>query len=276
MSQSKPKNIIRTSKQANPFVMIDHRPLNDPNLSWQAKGMLAYLLSKPDNWTIIVADLEKRATNGRDSVKSILKELETKGYIERRRVRDEKTGRFSHMETIVYELPQKHLIEPQAENPLVEDDTTNGFSVSGESTAGEPTAGESDPSNKDSNNNEQSKNERNKTRLDKGSGLVDDSSIDFSTNNDVDGKRLDAHFELYVERPPSKSEKRALRELAAKYGMDWVESAFVEYLVQNDLQGIKAPIRYIKGVLENWSVEGMRMTDVIAHLRRLPKKEADA
>ena len=108
----------------------------------------------------------------------------------------------------------------------------------------------------------------------KGSGLVDDSSIDFSTNNDVDGKRLDAHFELYVERPPSKSEKRALRELAAKYGLDWVESAFVEYLVQNDLQGVKAPMRYIRGVLENWSVEGMRMTDVIAHLRRLPKQEA--
>lgn len=89
------KNIVRTSKRENPFVMIDHRPLNDDNLSWQAKGLLAYLLSKPDNWIVIVADLVKRATNGRDSVNSILKELEQKGYIERIKIRDRDWTIFS-------------------------------------------------------------------------------------------------------------------------------------------------------------------------------------
>lgn len=153
------KNIIRTSKRENPFVMIDHRPINNPELSWQAKGLLCYLLSKPDNWTVIIADLEQRATNGRDSVKSIMKELEQKGYLERTRVRDEVTGQFSHMETIVYEVPQEHLLNPQTENPLVDKKIseyakgqlkpTNGFS-----TAGKPSAGKSTPNNIDLSNND--------------------------------------------------------------------------------------------------------------------------
>lgn len=156
-------NIVRTSKRENPYVMIDHRPLNDMNLSWQAKGMLAYLLSKPDDWTVIIADLEKRATNGRDAVKSIMKELEQKGYIERRRIRDPKTGRFSHMETIVYEVPQEHLLNPQTENPLVDSsrenttkaqlEPTNGFSTGGKSSAGKSAPTNNDLTKNDLSNN---------------------------------------------------------------------------------------------------------------------------
>lgn len=156
-------NIVRTNKRDNPYVMIDHRPLNDPNLSWQAKGILAYLLSKPDDWTVVIADLEKRATNGRDSVKSIMKELERKGYIERRRIRDPETGRFSHMETIVYELPQEHLLNPQAENPLVDSSRANATKdqlkpTNGFSAGGETTAGKSAPTNNDLTKNDLSNN----------------------------------------------------------------------------------------------------------------------
>ena len=37
--------------------------------------MISYLLSKPDGWKTMMVDLKNRATNGRDSVQSIMKEL---------------------------------------------------------------------------------------------------------------------------------------------------------------------------------------------------------
>lgn len=39
-------SIVRINKRDNPYVQIDHRVLEDTRLSWKAKGLLAYLLSK--------------------------------------------------------------------------------------------------------------------------------------------------------------------------------------------------------------------------------------
>lgn len=99
------RNIIRTVKQDNPYAVIDKRFLNNVGLSFKAKGILAYLLSKPDNWQILVSDLIKQSTDGRDSVYSGLKELEMNGYLERKIVRDGK-GKFLGYEYVVYEAPK--------------------------------------------------------------------------------------------------------------------------------------------------------------------------
>lgn len=82
-------------------------------------------------------------------------------------------------------------------------------------------------------------------------------------------RRVLSVFESHIGRPPSKTERRTLERLVNEYGEWWVECAFTEYMIQSDLQEIKVPLRYIEGVLENWRVEGMRMTDVIEHLKRL-------
>lgn len=107
----------------------------------------------------------------------------------------------------------------------------------------------------------------------KGSSPVIDSSAEVSATSEsaptINEKRMRELFELHVGRKPSKSEMRDLLKLANRYGQDWVESACVEYMVQSDLQEVAVPIRYIQGVLENWTVEGMRMTDVVKHLKRL-------
>lgn len=100
----KTNTIIRTSKRENPYVMIDKYGLNDERLSWKAKGLLAYLLSKPDDWQVYESDLIKRAADGRDSVRTGLRELEKYGYLSRRQIRGE-NGSFGHMEYIVYERP---------------------------------------------------------------------------------------------------------------------------------------------------------------------------
>ena len=67
---------FRTVKDPeNPFVMMDKRPVNDETISWGAKGLLAYLLSKPNDWTIILTDLVKRSTDGRYAVRNLVNEL---------------------------------------------------------------------------------------------------------------------------------------------------------------------------------------------------------
>jgi len=45
----------------NPFVRADKGFINDPSISYKAKGIMLYLLSKPDHWKLIPADLKNWA-----------------------------------------------------------------------------------------------------------------------------------------------------------------------------------------------------------------------
>ena len=60
--------VIRVRKRPNNFVMIDKTFLEDERLSFKAKGILAYLLSKPDNWKVIVGNLVKYSNDGKSAV----------------------------------------------------------------------------------------------------------------------------------------------------------------------------------------------------------------
>lgn len=114
--------IVRVSKRDSGYTILDPYFLSDDRLTWKAKGLLAYLLSKPSNWRVYIADLVKRSKDGRDAVYSAIKELETCGYVERRQTRDE-SNRITGMETVIYERP---IIDdlgpdsPQTEIPYVE------------------------------------------------------------------------------------------------------------------------------------------------------------
>ncbi|PPA90104.1 helix-turn-helix domain-containing protein [Brevibacillus laterosporus] len=112
----KNKTIVRVIKRESPFVQIDKIPINDERLSWKAKGLLVYLISKPDDWTIIISDLVNKAKDGRDSVYAGLKELEQTGYLSRVRERDS-NGKFLPMEYRIYETPQITEIEPLPDFP---------------------------------------------------------------------------------------------------------------------------------------------------------------
>jgi len=84
------KSIMRVRKNRdNPFVMMDKRIFANTSLSWKAKGILGYLLSKPDDWVIRISDLIKQSTDGRDAVYSGVKELRKAGYVELVDVRNE-------------------------------------------------------------------------------------------------------------------------------------------------------------------------------------------
>lgn len=96
--------IIRIQKRESPYVQIDRAALEDNRLSWKARGILAYLLSKPDDWSIHLFDIVNHGTEGRDSVRSALKELETFGYAKLELVRSEK-GHVAGKEWVICESP---------------------------------------------------------------------------------------------------------------------------------------------------------------------------
>lgn len=136
-------NIIRVQKRENPFVMIDKTGLRDKNLSWKAKGLLAYLISLPDDWKIHERELATHSKDGRDSTRSAMKELIEHGYVVRRQLRGE-AGKFAEYETVVYEIPQERDSEAVS--------TADGFSDHGETDHGETDFGKSENGKSDRTN----------------------------------------------------------------------------------------------------------------------------
>jgi hypothetical protein len=107
--ETKDKTVFRVAKNAdNPFVMIDRRPIENPALSWKAKGILAYLLSRPDDWVIRFRDLVNRSTDGGHMVRAAMKELKAAGHLKVTTERE--GGRIVRWVYQVYEIP---LVENQ-------------------------------------------------------------------------------------------------------------------------------------------------------------------
>lgn len=64
----------------NPYFMQRRATAQDERLSYEARGVLSYLLSKPGDWQIRVGDLQTEHC-GRDKVYRILRELKQCGYL---------------------------------------------------------------------------------------------------------------------------------------------------------------------------------------------------
>lgn len=131
MSEAKPdyttraKTIFRVEKNAdNPFVMIDRRVIENPKLSWKAKGLLAYLLSRPDNWVVRFGDLAKRAPDGGHTVRAAMKELKAAGHV--KVVAERENGRVKQWTYTVFESPVSPDVDfQQVEKQDVENRTLN-------------------------------------------------------------------------------------------------------------------------------------------------------
>lgn len=52
--------------------MLDKGFLNDIRLSWKAKGLLAYMLSLPDDWSFCISDLATHSKCSRESTANIM------------------------------------------------------------------------------------------------------------------------------------------------------------------------------------------------------------
>jgi hypothetical protein len=96
----------RESKDADhPFTRVSNETIADRSLTLEARMVLIYLLSKPDDWTVIIADLVKLSPAGWHKIKSILDELEDHDYIVRRPQKKATEGKFGTADIDVYERP---------------------------------------------------------------------------------------------------------------------------------------------------------------------------
>jgi hypothetical protein len=151
MSQLTNNTIIRTVKRQSEFALIDKYGLNDDRLTWKAKGLLAYLLSLPDDWKVYVKDLQNRSRDGRDAVVSGIQELLEFGYMSMKKVQGEK-GRFAGVEYTIYERPISEL-------------TVTGFSGSGSTVTGFSVTGQSVTNNNNLTNTQITNNKKEIDRL---------------------------------------------------------------------------------------------------------------
>lgn len=110
--------IIRLVKdRAHPFAQIANTVLNDRRLSIAARGVLCYLLSKPDTWQVRCYELQHATNLGRDALRAVLRELEAAGYLIRQCTHGA-GGRWV-WESVVYEAPPfpAAVPAPAPENP---------------------------------------------------------------------------------------------------------------------------------------------------------------
>lgn len=105
--------IIR-QKRKKRFSIVDNDVIEDQRLSYKARGLLIYMLSKPDDWKFYPEELAKHSDkDGVKAVNSALQEIETAGYLTRKQDRDQ-SGHFKSVDYLLSEVPQE--IDPQTQN----------------------------------------------------------------------------------------------------------------------------------------------------------------
>jgi hypothetical protein len=93
--------MIVKEKHMTEFFQMNNAPVQDPGLSWAAKGLLAYLLSLPEIWEVHLKDLFSRSICGRKPTQAALNELIAAGYV----VKEQGKNKRRTTRYIVYEDP---------------------------------------------------------------------------------------------------------------------------------------------------------------------------
>lgn len=109
-------NTITRRKYERDFCYMANEFLKDSRLSWKAKGIIAYVQMLPDDWVLNMRDLTNRATDGRDSLYSGIKELEKYGYCAKVMQRNP-DGTIAGY---AYEICDKSVFQLFTENPVTD------------------------------------------------------------------------------------------------------------------------------------------------------------
>lgn len=107
---------LRRVERPRGWTSIPNETLEDESLSWRARGILAYLLSRPSGWETDSERLARLAKEGRDAVRTALTELEDARYLFRVKVQGA-GGRWS-TEYVLYDRPLDPTITPGWAPPL--------------------------------------------------------------------------------------------------------------------------------------------------------------
>lgn len=107
-------NIIRRKKNPN-YTTVSNVFLRDKELSLKSKGVMAIVMSLPNDWDFSISGLVGIVQEGESAIRSAIKELIDLGYCKKEIERDK--GTFSKW---VYTFSEEKEFSPFVENPQVE------------------------------------------------------------------------------------------------------------------------------------------------------------
>lgn len=120
--------MIFRAKQKTNFTIVPNKTINDDTLSLRSRGLLLYLLSKPDNWNVNLEHLAKVCNEGKSAIRGSLNELIESGYIKRQPLRND-SGRMAGYQYDVYDTKRSTVVRK----------TDDGKPASGKPDAGNRT-----------------------------------------------------------------------------------------------------------------------------------------
>lgn len=91
------------------FGAVPNELLNNPDITFKAKGLFAYLNSKPEDWDFSVDSIARQNKEGLDAIRTALQELEHHGYLVRQKYQNDK-GHWE-IDYILYDAPKEISVE---------------------------------------------------------------------------------------------------------------------------------------------------------------------
>ena len=218
----------------NPYFIMSRATAQDKVLSYEARGLLAYLLSKPGDWQVRVEDLILPTPDGgttkagKSKVYAILDELAQHSYVEKpKRYRDDK-GQWLWTAYQVHERPYTDL--PDMGKPYT----------------GAPDTGQPDTANRDSLENTESHttDEQNTEEEEESSDTQNASSA---------AARIGEIASAYEQNIGlvTANVRELLLDAAATYPAEWILDAFKEATKYN-----KRSWAYCESILSRWARDG--------------------
>lgn len=113
----------------NRYGVVPNSLLNDTNITFKAKGVYAYIQSKPEAWDFSVERISCQTKEGLTSVRMALKELEDAGYLIREKYRNNRGHlcySYQLLHTVSIDLLDKSAfkaIQSTADNPTLDNPT---------------------------------------------------------------------------------------------------------------------------------------------------------
>jgi len=137
-------SIIRVVKDSRErFLLTDSEIHYRKDISWEAKGLHAYLMTKHKDWTVSFSALLEAGTAKKDKMQRMIRELKDAGYMSREQYNDPETGKFVTVSNVYETLALNPSSTPicggtvltVAGNPATD---RGGFTVDGLTVAGKP------------------------------------------------------------------------------------------------------------------------------------------
>lgn len=223
--------IFRVMKNKdNPYVMVDRRPIDNPKLSYKAKGILTYLLSRPDGWEVNVPDLVNHGIDGPAAIRTGLKELGAAGHIKYNPHRE--GGYIKKWVIEVYEVPNATAQSNEGEEILDDDFRNVGVHLDSDFL--------------------QVGNQQGGNRREVLSTLSKKEKKSEATTTTAQPQTQNI-FKVYESNigPLTPLISDALKDLEKSYGPEWVSRAITE-AVMNSARNLA----YVKGVLKGYAQRG--------------------